>query len=265
MTVELKSRHVVVCVDDERAVLEALRRALRNEPCEVETWQDPAKALQRVGEGGVSLLIADQRMPSMQGTELLRAARQRDPCTTRVMLTGYADLEAVAAAVNEGGIRTYLQKPWDDEQLRAVVRRLLYERELEMDEQRRSIEMETRNRELSKQNRGFDSFLSNQMRLLRAAQDVLERLPVPVAVVGQHQQFIALHNAAFLHLVAGRVSAVRTTPIDDLLPLNVCERIRVLFERDEKAVLWDERIGGRQVNVHLIAMRDRAVLVYVEL
>src|SRR5438128_5224187 len=82
-------RHVVLCVDDEPAILAALRRSLRNEPYELLTTDRPARALKWLESREISLVISDQRMPGMLGTELLEEVSQLSPSTARIILTAY--------------------------------------------------------------------------------------------------------------------------------------------------------------------------------
>src|SRR5262245_19191871 len=100
----MRQRQVVVCIDDDAPVLSAVRRLLRHEPYEVITTIDPAEVLRLVGTREVNLIIADQRMPQMLGTELLKAVRQRSPGTICVFLTGHADLSDIAGAMNDGAV-----------------------------------------------------------------------------------------------------------------------------------------------------------------
>ncbi len=124
-------RHVVVCVDDEPAILSALRRSLRAEPYELLTTEDPASVLRWVGTRDVSLVITDQRMPGMEGTELLEEVSKRSPSTARIILTAYA-----GDTIGTPGLRTWtecmISKPWDNVMLRKTIRQLLGERELDL-------------------------------------------------------------------------------------------------------------------------------------
>jgi response regulator RpfG family c-di-GMP phosphodiesterase len=70
----------------------------------------------------VQVIVSDQRMPGMSGTELLRRVKQLYPRTVRIALSGYADLATVTDAVNHGAIYRYLSKPWDDEALKGEIR-----------------------------------------------------------------------------------------------------------------------------------------------
>jgi thioredoxin reductase (NADPH) len=128
-------RPAIVVVDDEPAVLAAVARDLRRgfgERFRVLRSASGAEALEMLrelrGRGDqVAMLIADQRMPGMSGTDYLVQARQLVPDAKRVLLTAYADTEAAIAAINEVALDYYLLKPWDppEEQLFPVVEDLL--------------------------------------------------------------------------------------------------------------------------------------------
>jgi thioredoxin reductase (NADPH) len=128
-------RPAIVAVDDEPAVLAAVARDLRRgfgERYRVLRATSGAEALDllrqlRTRGDQVALLIADQRMPGMAGTDYLVAARKLVPDAKRVLLTAYADTEAAIAAINDVALDYYLLKPWDppQEQLFPVVEDLL--------------------------------------------------------------------------------------------------------------------------------------------
>jgi thioredoxin reductase (NADPH) len=132
---EPQRRPAIVVVDDEPAVLAAVSRDLRRafgERYRILRAPSGAEALDvlrqlRTRGDQVALLIADQRMPGMSGTEYLVEARKLVPDAKRVLLTAYADTEAAIAAINEVALDYYLLKPWDppEEQLFPVVEDLL--------------------------------------------------------------------------------------------------------------------------------------------
>ena len=124
----IRQRRVVICIDDDAPVLSAIRRLLRREPYEVITTLDPGEVIRLVGSRQVNLIIADQRMPQMLGTELLKTVRQRSPGTVCVILTGHADLSDIAGAMNEGAVDRLIRKPWDDTDFRKLIRDLLERR-----------------------------------------------------------------------------------------------------------------------------------------
>ncbi len=128
-------RPAIVAVDDEPAVLAAVARDLRRgfgEHYRILRASSGPEALDLLKElrtrgDQVALLIADQRMPGMPGTEYLTAARELVPDAKRVLLTAYADTEAAISAINDARLDYYLLKPWDppEEQLYPVVQDLL--------------------------------------------------------------------------------------------------------------------------------------------
>lgn len=121
---ERRARPLVICVDDEAPVLSALRRTFRNEPYEVLTTEHPKEALEWMEDEEVTVLITDQRMAEMPGTELVHAARRRRPAAACMILTGYPESVPGESLARPDG--PYLMpKPWIDEDLRRTVRRLL--------------------------------------------------------------------------------------------------------------------------------------------
>src|SRR5690606_6451856 len=111
----------VLFVDDELAVLEGIRRNLRKD-FEVHTATDPRAALAALGAGQpFAVIVADMRMPGMDGVEFLYQARKAAPSSVRLMLTGDADRATAIGAVNRGDVFKFLTKPCDAEVLRKVV------------------------------------------------------------------------------------------------------------------------------------------------
>jgi DNA-binding NtrC family response regulator len=114
------TKHPILLVDDEPEILFSLRGLLRRE-FELYTAESGAQALELLHQHPIHVLVTDQRMPQMTGVELLRRARQESPQTVRIMFTGYADLKAVIDAVNQGQIYRYLTKPWDPDEMVALL------------------------------------------------------------------------------------------------------------------------------------------------
>jgi CheY-like chemotaxis protein len=121
-------RPIVLCVDDDVPVLDSLARLLRDEPYDLVTTNSPRQALEWIRQRHVSVLISDQRMPEMQGTEILKATRESSPATRRIMLTGYADMDVVAEAVNQAEIQRLIPKPWNDHRLKEMIRSMVQDR-----------------------------------------------------------------------------------------------------------------------------------------
>jgi len=114
------SKHSILLVDDEPEILFSLRGLLRRE-FDLHTATSGAEALEVLHRHPVHVIMSDQRMPEMTGVELLRRVRGECPEAIRIVFTGYADIKAVIDAINQGQIYRYLTKPWDPDELIAVL------------------------------------------------------------------------------------------------------------------------------------------------
>lgn len=112
----------ILFIDDEQLILHALRRTLRREPFELHFTDEPASAVQLVGEHDIDIVVCDYMMPGMSGVEVLGSIARKHPRTARIMMTGQADSQATIRAINEGSIHRFLEKPWADDHLKRVLR-----------------------------------------------------------------------------------------------------------------------------------------------
>lgn len=113
----------VIVVDDEPMVAAALRSFLQLETSyEVETFTRSAAALEAVQAAHAHVVIADYMMPEMDGITFLKQVREVRPLASRILLTGYADKDNAIRAINEAGLYYYLEKPWNNDHLRVVIR-----------------------------------------------------------------------------------------------------------------------------------------------
>ncbi len=119
----------VLVVDDEVPILDALADLLEDDFL-VLTASNAAEGLKLLGEHDVSVVLSDQRMPTMKGEEFLARVAERS-IATRVLLTGYTDFEDLVQAVNRGHIYSFVSKPWSSVQLRSLVTRAVERFELE--------------------------------------------------------------------------------------------------------------------------------------
>ncbi|TVS10049.1 MAG: response regulator [Gammaproteobacteria bacterium] len=110
----------ILFVDDERRVLTSMRAMFRRD-YEVHLANSGAEALELMRQHEFDVVVSDQRMPEMTGVEILREARSIAPKSMRILLTGYADLEAIETAINESEVFRYLMKPCPREQLKETV------------------------------------------------------------------------------------------------------------------------------------------------
>lgn len=112
----------VLMIDDEPNVLNSLLRIFRRESFSVFCADSGQKGLEILADlDNVALIISDQRMPGMNGSEFLQKSRTVSPNSIRMLLTGYADLQNTVTAMNEGGATRYIAKPWQDDELLQTV------------------------------------------------------------------------------------------------------------------------------------------------
>ena len=111
----------ILYVDDEVTNLQGMRYLL-DDRFTLLTTSDPGEALKLLDSEQIAVLLTDQRMPAMTGTELCAKARELRPDTVRILITAYADLHAAIDAVNRGQIRRYLSKPHSEEELVEALR-----------------------------------------------------------------------------------------------------------------------------------------------
>ena len=133
-------KHCLLVVDDEPDVCDSVHDLLRREfrVLKASSVQEGMRLMQ---EEEVHIIMTDQRMPQATGVELLAKAKVRNPQAIRLLFTGYADLESIIAAINQGHIYQFLKKPWQPEELQAAVRQAAaeYDRMISGDEESRRL------------------------------------------------------------------------------------------------------------------------------
>lgn len=112
----------LLLVDDEENILNALSRMLRRDGYRILTAKSADEALDILARNDVQVILSDQRMPGASGTEFLSKVKDMYPDTIRMVLSGYTELAAVTAAINQGAIYKFITKPWNDEELRMQIR-----------------------------------------------------------------------------------------------------------------------------------------------
>lgn len=174
MTEALPESVRLLLVDDEENILRSLKRVLRNESYQLSTATSGDDALAQMAEAPYDLVISDARMPGMDGASLLAQVRNRWPDCIRILLTGYADMGATVKAINEGQIYRYIAKPWDDEELKLVIRQALA---FQHSERRRlALEKLTRkqNRELQALNNSLEDKVRARTEELQQTADMVD-------------------------------------------------------------------------------------------
>jgi GAF domain-containing protein/CheY-like chemotaxis protein len=172
MKSEIKKPSILV-VDDEPDNLDLLYRTFHREFKVIRAENGPA-ALDLLATVEVAVIISDQRMPLMSGTEFLSLAASQYPDTMRIILTGYTDVVDLVEAINSGKVFKYVTKPWDEEELKAVVQQAVDTHNV----------LQTRTQELRRTLRQ-ESLLNAVTNTIRQAPNYQQLLQTIVATVGQ--------------------------------------------------------------------------------
>jgi len=140
-------RHTLLIVDDEVDLLDSLCHQFRR-AYHVLTATSGTSAIELLKQEDVHVILSDQRMPGMSGDAFLAQARKLKPDVIRMLFTGYADIQAVINAVNEGNIFRYILKPWDSADLESVVRQAAEQYEIPPERKRLIAELREANTSL---------------------------------------------------------------------------------------------------------------------
>ncbi|MGQ0704304.1 MAG: sigma-54-dependent transcriptional regulator [Gemmatimonadales bacterium] len=134
----------ILIVDDESGILDTLRILLRKEGFEVATAQGGKAGLEQIRSGNHDMVLTDVRMPQVTGLDILTAAKEQDPMTPVILMTAQASLQTAIQAVNQGAFY-YIQKPFSNDELLAILRRACEYRQIRVEN--RQLKQEIRRRE----------------------------------------------------------------------------------------------------------------------
>ncbi|MGR3179262.1 MAG: response regulator, partial [Candidatus Anammoxibacter sp.] len=157
----------ILFVDDEKDILSSLRRLFMEDWCEIFTASSGQEALELIKKEPVDLIVSDQRMPAMEGVEFLKQSKKYLPDSIRILLTGYADVNAAIDSINEGGVSRYFTKPWNNDELKEAIHDALELRKLRNENERLLELTEKQNLELKDLNANLEKKVKEQTKDLR--------------------------------------------------------------------------------------------------
>jgi len=134
-----EKKYTILVVDDEQEIIDTLYDFF-NDRYTVFKANSGKDAIEIINNNKIDLIISDQRMPDLTGVELFKHVNELHPSVGKVLLTGYADIQAVADAVNKGNIDKYISKPWEEDDLAYIVIEVLQTRLKRSIEERNHIE-----------------------------------------------------------------------------------------------------------------------------
>jgi len=201
-------KHKLLFVDDEEIVRQSLQRALFDTDYDITTAKNGYEGLEFVKEQEFALVVSDYRMPELDGVEFLKLVSDISPGTTRILLTGFANIDVVIKAINEGRVFKFIEKPWKDEDLLIEIQKGLeyYEMRKEIQEQNRLLKewnekLEEMVNEKTKEIQKKNEILRQKNRELEGRDKILEFIldPQPLEdslkfILTEIMDFTPIHN-----------------------------------------------------------------------
>jgi len=157
----------VIIIDDEKNVLNSLRRLFRDETFGIFFTVDHREAARILEQNTVKVVMSDQKMPKITGVEFLRTVKENHPRVINILFTGYADLKIATEAINKGEVYRFINKPWDDTDLKIVVKQALNKYDLEEENRELAENIKKQNEKLKKlyeAQKSFTLMVSHEIR-----------------------------------------------------------------------------------------------------
>ncbi len=193
----------ILCVDDEKNILNALKRLLRKEGYHLLFANSGKEGLQLLSENDVHLVISDQRMPEMSGTEFLEIVKDKYPDVLRIILTGYSDIDSITESINKGNIYKFFFKPWNDLRLKSEIRQITEQIGLIRDNRRLDETVEQQNKELHEMNAKVEKLVRKRSQAMelenhvfKLSHAILEDLPISIMGIDNDGLIIMINKMA---------------------------------------------------------------------
>ena len=158
----------LLLLDDEDNVLKALWRLLRRE-YNIACFTQGREALDYMEDNEVHIIVSDMRMPQMSGSEFLEQARVIRPSAYRLLLTGFSDINSTISAINDGGIYSYISKPWDNDNVRLSLKKASEHYLLELEKNQLMVSLANANDKLASLNNDLESKIKLRTHALQAS------------------------------------------------------------------------------------------------
>ncbi len=231
-------QHTVLCVDDEENILHSLKRLLRKEGYRILAATSGAEGLKILKKNDVHVVISDQRMPEMSGTEFLAKVRESYPDVIRIVLTGYTEVDSITASINKGHIYKFILKPWNDQNLKLEIKQGLEQYDLTQSNRRLSEKVLLQNEELKTVNENLEVLVTKrtleleiQNQALELSHAILEDLPIPIIGISS-EMMIVVTNSKALALSFDNGSIEIGKRLSDFFSSDVEEKIAAVLNTD---------------------------------
>ncbi len=215
--------HSILLVDDEASILKSLQRLFVEEEYQIYRADAGDRGLEILKNHSIDLVISDQKMPNMSGSEFLEKVFRQYPDTMRILLTGHSDMESIISAINKGKIYQYIAKPWDNESLKITVKKALAQYDL-IRENKRLLEITQRqNKELKENNELLEERVSQRTQELdklykELKKNFVEFIRVFIHLIGGFDKQLGEHckRVAFIAKSIGQKMSLTAKELEQL-------------------------------------------------
>lgn len=256
-------KHTVLLVDDEEGILHSLKRLLRKEDYRLYTASSGAEGLKILEKNDIHLVISDQRMPQMSGTEFFAIAKDRYPDAMRIILSGYTEVDSITESINKGHIYKFFLKPWNDQSLKLEIRQALNQYDLIQANKRLHEKVLEKNEELKNINENLEMLVKErtmeleiQNHALELSQAILEDLASPIIGVSA-EGFIAVINRKAKSLSINGESIEIGKEINDYFSDNVKEKIVSTLETHTTQIIKNYQVSGIDYDIDVTPLSGR--------
>ncbi len=254
----------LLLVDDEENILRALKRLFRRDGYQILMANSGEQGLEILKENDVGVILSDQRMPHMNGTEFLKLAKEICPASVRIVLSGYADLESVTGAINEGSIYKFLTKPWDDELIRANISEAFEYHELKIKNELLTEQLKSTNVQLTKSNEELQALADEREKLvmlrsqmLQSIHDIIENVPMAILAIDADGG-ITMYNQELMNNLQLDIPGAIGMSIEEALPPELCSVIKKLSQQNGVEMLT---IHGESYFCHVNSITHRGNII----
>ncbi len=243
----------VLFLDDEEFILTSVKRLFVGESFDVATAMDPQEAFAIMADKKIKVVISDERMPHISGVDFLRKIKEHYPDTVRILLTGYADVAAAQCAINIGEVYRFINKPWNNDELKQIICQAIEHYDLVAENKRLFNIASTKNQELEVLNKKLKNMYEMQKEFTSTVSHELRtplasiKTAIDVVVGGSPGQLTQVQKS-FLDKAKFNVDRLGRL-IDSVLDLSKLEsgKMALNFNFDDLGEIIKEVVGNQEV------------------
>jgi DNA-binding NtrC family response regulator len=197
-------KHTILCIDDDKNILTSLKRILQRESYEVLITSSSIEALNILkSNDDIHVMLCEQKMPEMSGTAFYAQTMEKYPDIVRIVLTGFADIDAISESINKGHIYKIILKPWNDDNLKLEIKQAVEYYELTQSNKRLTLQIFEQNEKLISINENLEKIVQErvddieiQHKSLLLAQTVFNDLPLPAISISEEGIIALISHSA---------------------------------------------------------------------